>query len=62
MLKRNAERAPLKRNVTIDEVGNSAMFLCSDLASGITAQTIYVDAGFNSCAMSLDEMDDKAES
>jgi enoyl-[acyl-carrier protein] reductase I len=62
MLKRNAERAPLKRNITIAEVGNSAMFLCSDLASGITAQTIYVDAGFNSCAMSLEEMEDKVES
>ncbi len=61
MLKRNAERAPLKRNVTIDEVGNSAMFLCSDLASGITAQTLYVDAGFNSCAMSLEDLEDKAE-
>jgi enoyl-[acyl-carrier protein] reductase I len=61
MLKRNAERAPLKRNVTIHEVGNSAMFLCSDLASGITAQTIYVDAGFNSCAMSLEEMEDQIE-
>jgi enoyl-[acyl-carrier protein] reductase I len=47
--------------VTIHEVGNSAMFLCSDLASGITAQTIYVDAGFNSCAMSLEEMEDQIE-
>jgi enoyl-[acyl-carrier protein] reductase I len=43
-----AERnAPLRRNVTIEEVGNSAAFLCSDLASGITGQIIYVDAGFN---------------
>lgn len=58
MLKKNAERAPLGRNVTIDEVGNTAAFLCSDLASGITAQNIYVDAGFNSCAMSVDEMED----
>ena len=61
MLKKNAERAPLKRNVTTAEVGNSALFLCSDLASGITAQNIYVDAGFNSCAMSLDEMIDKED-
>ncbi|UZK03715.1 enoyl-ACP reductase FabI [Venatoribacter cucullus] len=59
MLKKNAERAPLGRNITIDEVGNTAAFLCSDMASGITAQNIYVDAGFNSCAMSVDEMDDQ---
>ncbi|QQD21417.1 SDR family oxidoreductase [Oceanospirillaceae bacterium ASx5O] len=58
MLKKNAERAPLGRNITIDEVGNTAAFLCSDMASGITAQNIYVDAGFNSCAMSVDEMED----
>ena len=58
MLKKNAERAPLGRNITIDEVGNTAAFLCSDMAFGITAQNIYVDAGFNSCAMSVDEMED----
>jgi len=56
MLKKNADRAPLGRNITIEEVGNTAAFLCSDLASGITAQNIYVDAGFNSCAMSMDDM------
>lgn len=39
--------APLKRNVTIEEVGNAAAFLCSDLASGITGSTLYVDAGVN---------------
>lgn len=58
MLKKNAERAPLGRNITIDEVGNTAAFLCSDLASGIAAQNIYVDGGFNSCAMSVDEMEE----
>jgi enoyl-[acyl-carrier protein] reductase I len=43
-----AERAaPLKRNVTIEEVGNAAAFLCSDLASGITGEIMYVDAGYN---------------
>lgn len=57
MLKRNAERAPLGRNITIEEVGNTAAFLCSDMASGISAQTIYVDGGFNSCAMSAAEME-----
>jgi len=58
MLKKNAERAPLKRNITAAEVANSAVFLCSDMASGITAQNVYVDGGFNTCAMSLDEMED----
>lgn len=61
MLKKNAERAPLKRNVTTEEVGNTAAFLCSDLASGITAQTLYVDAGFNTCAMSMDEMNEPSD-
>jgi enoyl-[acyl-carrier protein] reductase I len=43
-----AEKASaLKRNVTIEEVGNAAAFLCSDLASGITGEILYVDAGFN---------------
>jgi enoyl-[acyl-carrier protein] reductase I len=39
--------APLRRNVSIDEVGNTAAFLMSDLASGITGQITYVDAGFS---------------
>jgi enoyl-[acyl-carrier protein] reductase I len=43
--------APLGRGVTIDEVGNTAAFLCSDLASGITGEVTYVDAGFNMVAM-----------
>lgn len=42
-----AERAPLKRNVEAREVGNTALFLISDLASGITGETIYVDCGYN---------------
>lgn len=47
--------APLRRNVTIDEVGNVAAFLCSDLASGITGEITYVDAGFNTVAFNLSE-------
>lgn len=47
--------APLRRNVTIDEVGNAAAFLCSDLASGITGEITYVDAGFNTVAFNLSE-------
>ena len=46
-----AERAPLRRNVSIDEVGNVAAFLCSDLASGITGEVTYVDCGFNIVGM-----------
>lgn len=42
-----AEHAPLRRNVTIDEVGNTAAFLFSELASGITGEILYVDAGYN---------------
>lgn len=42
------EYSPLRRNVTIDEVGNAAAFLMSDLASGITGEITYVDCGFNS--------------
>lgn len=44
------KHSPLRRNVTIEEVGNTAAFLLSDLASGITGEISYVDAGFNSTA------------
>jgi len=47
MLKHHAERAPLHRNVEPREVGNTALFLCSELSSGITGETIYVDCGYN---------------
>lgn len=47
MLSKAADTAPLKRNVTIDEVGNVAAFLCSDLASGVTGEITYVDCGYN---------------
>jgi enoyl-[acyl-carrier protein] reductase I len=43
--------APLRRKVTIEEVGNAAAFLCSDLASGITGEVTYVDAGYNVTGM-----------
>ncbi len=49
-----ARNAPLRRNVTIDEVGNAAAFLLSDLASGITGEITYVDAGFNTTAGGVD--------
>jgi enoyl-[acyl-carrier protein] reductase I len=47
ILKAVEENAPLRRNVTIDDVGNAAAFLLSDLAAGITGEITYVDAGFN---------------
>lgn len=53
MLSRVAEVAPIRRNVTLEDVGNTAAFLCSDLAGGITGEIIYVDGGFNSVGMSF---------
>ncbi|MEZ5534620.1 MAG: enoyl-ACP reductase [Thiolinea sp.] len=52
MLDHFEENAPLRRNVTIDEVGNAAAFLCSDLASGITGEITYVDGGWHTLGMS----------
>ena len=54
MLSTAAETSPLKRNVTIDDVGNSAAFLCSDLAAGITGHVLYVDAGYSIVGMQFD--------
>jgi len=47
LLSYNEHHAPLRRNVTIDEVGNVAAFMLSDLASGMTGEITYVDGGFN---------------
>ena len=47
MLKSHAERSPLKRNVDQLEVGGTALYLASDLASAVTGETIYVDCGYN---------------
>jgi enoyl-[acyl-carrier protein] reductase I len=54
ILKFAEEHAPLKRNVTIEDVGNAAAFLCSDLARGITGEILYVDAGFNTTVVGLE--------
>jgi enoyl-[acyl-carrier protein] reductase I len=51
LLAYNAHHAPLRRNVTIEEVGNAAAFLLSDLASGITGEVLYVDGGTHTTAM-----------
>ncbi|MFT7185384.1 MAG: enoyl-[acyl-carrier protein] reductase I [Pseudohongiellaceae bacterium] len=50
MLAENEKQTPLRRNVTIEEVGNAATFLCSDLASGISGEILFVDGGYNTTA------------
>lgn len=52
MLSKAADMSPLKRNVTAEDVGNTAAFLCSDLAGGITGEVVYVDGGYHTTAMS----------
>ncbi|MCB5184446.1 SDR family oxidoreductase [Methylobacillus gramineus] len=51
LMRFNEKHAPLRRNVSIEEVGNAAAFLCSDLASGITGEITYVDGGMNITAV-----------
>jgi len=51
MLDYHAAHAPLRRNVTIDDVGNVAAFLCSDLAAGVTGEITYVDGGYSIVGM-----------
>jgi enoyl-[acyl-carrier protein] reductase I len=47
MLKHHAERAPLRRNVELEEIGDAALFLCSKMSSAITGEIMYVDCGYN---------------
>jgi enoyl-[acyl-carrier protein] reductase I len=54
----NEHNAPLRRNVTTDQVGNSAMYLLSDLASGVTGEIHYVDSGYNIMGMAAVEKDE----
>jgi len=58
MLKWNKAHAPLKENVTIEQVGNSGMYLLSDLSSGVTGEVHYVDAGYNIMGMPAVEFDE----
>ena len=53
MLSHVGSVAPLRRNVTLEDVGNAAAFLCSDLAAGITGEILHVDSGFSTVGMSL---------
>jgi enoyl-[acyl-carrier protein] reductase I len=57
MLGRVAAVNPIRRNVTQEDVGNAAAFLCSDLAAGITGEVLYVDGGYNTVGMSFGEDD-----
>jgi len=61
MLKWNAAHAPLKRNITIEEVGNSGMYLLSDLSSAVTGEIHYVDGGFNIMGMPAVEFDEEGK-
>ncbi len=53
MLDQNPKVAPLRRNVTIEEVGNAAAFLCSDLATGITGEVLHVDCGYSTVGIPI---------
>ena len=55
MLNHVEEVSPIRRNITVHDVGNAAAFLCSDLAAGITAEILYVDGGYNTIGMYFDE-------
>jgi enoyl-[acyl-carrier protein] reductase I len=55
MLAQVAQIAPMRRNVSLEDVGNAATFLCSDMAAGITGEILYVDNGFSHVGMSFDE-------
>ena len=46
--------SPLQRNITIENVGNTAAFLCSDLAAGITGEILYVDGGYHNLGMTFE--------
>jgi enoyl-[acyl-carrier protein] reductase I len=61
LLKWNTAHAPLKRNVTIHEVGNSGMYLLSDLSSAVTGEIHYVDSGFNIMGLPAVEFDEKGK-
>ncbi|MGC3982542.1 MAG: enoyl-ACP reductase [Steroidobacteraceae bacterium] len=58
MLGHVAAAAPLRRNVSTEDVGNAAAFLCSDLAAGITGEVLYVDGGYSHVGMAFDQETD----
>jgi enoyl-[acyl-carrier protein] reductase I len=60
ILKWNEHNAPLRRNVTIDDVGGAALYLLSDLSSGVTGETHHVDAGYHTVGMKQEDAPDIA--
>jgi enoyl-[acyl-carrier protein] reductase I len=60
ILKWNEYNAPLRRNVTIDDVGGAALYLLSDLSSGVTGETHHVDAGYHTVGMKQEDAPDIA--
>jgi enoyl-[acyl-carrier protein] reductase I len=60
ILKWNEYNSPLKRNVTIEDVGGAGLYLCSDLASGVTGEVHHVDAGYNVIGMKAEDAPDIA--
>lgn len=61
MFKHFADAAPLRENVTIEDVGNSAVFLASDLSSRITGEVLYVDSGFNIMGVQVSGKEEEKE-
>jgi enoyl-[acyl-carrier protein] reductase I len=60
IMKWNEYNAPLRRNVTIEDVGGAGLYLCSDLASGVTGEVHHVDAGYNVIGMKAEDAPDIA--
>ena len=61
MYKHFADMSPLRENVTIDDVGNAAVFLASDLSARITGEILYVDSGFNTVGVQMSAKEEKSE-
>jgi enoyl-[acyl-carrier protein] reductase I len=60
ILKWNEYNSPMRRNVTIEDVGGAGLYLCSDLASGVTGEIHHVDAGYNVVGMKAEDAPDIA--
>ena len=60
LLKINRARSPLKRNITLEDVGNAGLYLCSDLSSGVTGETHHVDSGVHCVAISREDAEQYA--
>ena len=58
IMKWNEYNSPLRRNVTIEDVGGAGLYLCSDLASGVTGEIHHVDAGYNVVGMKAEDAPD----